>query len=92
MSETTCDEQRLPRRIDTVRKPKRPPPASKGQMTQERLSVLRLLCQGLTHKEIARELSKAPSTVKHLMMRLRQMSGSKTLIQLGVWAVRQGHV
>jgi DNA-binding CsgD family transcriptional regulator len=63
-----------------------PAAAGRGTVTGREGQVLGLLVQGLTNKEIARQLHLSPRTVdKHVESLLRK-SGSRSRVQLARWA------
>lgn len=61
-----------------------------SSIIERRLNVLRLMCDGLSHKRIARRLNLSPSTIKQYSIWLRGWSGTKNVAQLAVWAERKG--
>jgi DNA-binding NarL/FixJ family response regulator len=56
------------------------------------LEVLRLVAQGLTDREIARELYMSPSTVQKHLTRIRQKTGLRRRSELARWAVEHSVV
>lgn len=80
------------RRSDEAKARARKQRQDRNQMTPQRLRVLIALCEGLCHKLIAKRFDLALGTVKTHASWLRKHSGSKNMTQVGVWAVRHGHV
>lgn len=65
---------------------------SRERANVRRFEILRHLCNGLVPKKIA-TLQKIPlRTIRSYTQDLHDMSGTTTREQLGVWAIRQGHV
>ena len=62
------------------------------RMTPRELDVLRLLSQGLSNSEIARQLYVEPTTVKYHLTGLMQKSGSRDRLQVALWGIRTGLV
>lgn len=63
---------------------------SRGTLTDREIQVLRLLCAGQSHKQIALTLDVSPRTIDSHHWHISQKTGCKTGPQLGVWAVRNG--
>jgi DNA-binding NarL/FixJ family response regulator len=61
-------------------------------VTGRRLEVLRLMCQGLQSKQIARRLGVCEQTVKTDRCALLETAKVRTSCALGAWAVRSGLV
>jgi len=61
-------------------------------LTARELDVLRLLSQGLSNSEIARQLYVEPTTVKYHLTGLMQKSGSRDRLQVALWGIRTGLV
>ena len=59
-------------------------------ITPRELDVLRLMCTGVTNKDIAYQLGISVRTVECHRQRLLDKSGCRTACALGVWAVRRG--
>lgn len=63
-----------------------------AQARARKLAVLRHLCNGIIPKKIA-HLENVPLTrVRRYLQELQDMSNARTREQLGIWAVREGHV
>lgn len=64
---------------------------SRETISRRETEVLRLLCDGKTCREIARELSISHRTVENHRWHIHQKTGCGG-IKLGVWAARNGVV
>ncbi len=63
-----------------------------AELTEREVEVLRLLAQGYTNEEIARELVIAKQTVKNHVRNILKKLGVKTRVQAVLWAIREGLV
>ena len=62
-----------------------------GQPLSARESeIVKLACAGLYSKQICHELGTSKKTVDHQRRSLMVKTGSKNLVQLGVWASKNG--
>ena len=65
---------------------------SQGTLSAREVEVLRLLCAGQSHKQIARTLGISPRTADAHHWHISTKTGCLTGAQLGVWAVKNGIV
>jgi DNA-binding CsgD family transcriptional regulator len=72
-------------RVQRAKKDTQPP-------SEAAIQVLRLMCQGLRMKQIARVMGTTPEAVKQQQHRIRKHTKCKTQAQIGVWAVANGYV
>jgi DNA-binding NarL/FixJ family response regulator len=72
------------------RKPARAPVAEAEQLTARETDIVRLLAQGMSNAEIARELVIETTTVKSHLTRAMAKLGVRDRLQLVVWAYRNG--
>ena len=61
-------------------------------MTPRQIEVLKLLAQGQSNKEIARNLDMPESTVKVHVKAILQKLGVKNRTQAAIAGMRQGHI
>lgn len=70
----------------TTRKPK------SDKVSPRQLQVLRLLCEGLTTREIATELKISFKTTAHHRHALLERANVRNVVELIRWAVQKGYV
>ncbi|MCB0013597.1 MAG: response regulator transcription factor [Anaerolineales bacterium] len=73
----------------------RPQPPSIGgddlnELSEREIEILRLISDGRSNPEIARELFLAEGTVKNYVSRILQKSGARDRTQAAIWAQQQG--
>ncbi|MCB0007261.1 MAG: response regulator transcription factor [Anaerolineales bacterium] len=73
----------------------RPQPPSNGgddlnELSEREIEILRLISDGRSNPEIARELFLAEGTVKNYVSRILQKSGARDRTQAAIWAQQQG--
>lgn len=59
-------------------------------LTAREAQVLRHVAQGLTNKEVGRELGISPETVKDRLRSIMVKTNTQTRTEASVWAVRWG--
>jgi DNA-binding CsgD family transcriptional regulator len=64
---------------------------SRGAITPRQTEILRMLCDGKSPKQIARELGISHRTVENHRWRIHQKTGCGG-VKLGVWAAKNGVV
>ncbi|MCA9987598.1 MAG: response regulator transcription factor [Anaerolineales bacterium] len=73
----------------------RPQPPNNGgddlnELSEREIEILRLISDGRSNPEIARELFLAEGTVKNYVSRILQKSGARDRTQAAIWAQQQG--
>lgn len=53
--------------------------------------VLQLLCEGRTQREVANKLGVPLWKVANVSRRIKDLTGCRTGVEMGVWAVRNGY-
>ncbi len=61
-------------------------------VTEREREVLNCLCQGLSNKEIARELGLSPNTVRNYLQRLQERFEIRNRVQLALLAQERGYI
>lgn len=61
------------------------------KLSPRETEILRLMCAGVSLKEIKHRLDIAYGTVGSYRTRLTKKTGCSTAAQLGVWAARNGY-
>lgn len=71
---------------------RQPPVDATGadSLNPRELEVLRLMCDGLSTKQIAAAVALSEGTIENYRAKLLEKAGCRTACQLGVWAVRNG--
>jgi len=59
-------------------------------LTNRELQVLRLTCQGISGKQMARELGVTYSTIRAHRTAIRDKAGKRKEVTLLLWAIRNG--
>jgi len=61
-------------------------------VTERERELLNCLCQGLSNKEIARELGLSPNTVRNYLQRLQERFEIRNRVQLALLAQERGYI
>lgn len=77
--------------IEKERKKRLADSIEKVEFTPREIDVLRLIGKGLSSKEIAKELGRAPTTIETHRRHLLEKSGVKNSKELILYAVREGY-
>ena len=65
-------------------------PGKKPQFTDRELEIIRLMCQEMCSKEIAKELNLNSRSVESARERIQEKIGAKNMIGIAVYAIRNG--
>jgi DNA-binding NarL/FixJ family response regulator len=61
-----------------------------NQFTEKEIAVIRLVCQGKTRGEMAKELGISPSTIKPIITSILDKTGFDSITQFVIYAVSKG--
>ncbi len=62
------------------------------KLTARQIELVRLICEGMTEKEVACRLGISPNTVAEHFAVINRKMGTRNRAMLGAEAVRQGYV
>ncbi len=68
------------------------PGAAELDLTEREVEILRLVCRGLSRKEISETLFLAENTVRNNINRILSKTGFESIAQLAIFAVSKGYI